>query len=305
MTLMKKMKPLRRQALQPGVERPGQRLREQGLVFPVAERRSENAGQLAAVFRLVAKRAGTIQRAQDGGELLSAGLHKVLGRQQYFFRVSVGDGLAGRRAPAGAVQDGGGVPRLARAIAVEQSRRQGAGHLRRRQHDDAHVFPRIDPARRQPLPQQDVMGGPKGHHAEGEQLLRRAADQLQQRTRIMRATVVQIPAQGDGVAVRVEDKGREAAAVVAAHAEPQGERQPARRVGGVQLVVEDFFADRPPANFPVQFHRDTLLLKVTELIRGHQRRGIHQRHKTDSHRADDTEAGLAGRGHGEAFHASM
>src|SRR5436190_73573 len=104
-----------------------------------------------------------------------------------------------------------------------------------------------------------MMGGTAGDDSESEEPLRSAAHQLVQGERIAHTAAPQVHGEGDGVAVEVEDERDQGVAAHAVKAEPKRKRDCGRRVGGIELAMNDFFANGGPSDFTAQCDRNAVL----------------------------------------------
>src|SRR5262249_19663502 len=96
------------------------------------------------------------------------------------------------------------------------------------------------------------MGRTPGHDAEREETLRGAAQEFAESAGIAHAAAPQVHAQGDGVAVKIENKRCNRRTRYPVESEAKGEGQFSDGMGGFELPVENFFADAGPADFATQ-----------------------------------------------------
>ena len=137
------------------------------------------------------------------------------------------------------------------------------------------------------------MGRVARHHAKGEAPAEGAADELFQTGSIPHAAVPEIAAEGDGIAMKIEDERSHHPAGRAADPEAHRQRQTGNGVNRIQLPIEQLLPNGGPSDLTTQLDMHTVLAKQIHVPGHQQRSAVNEGDEPDADWLDDTgESGL-------------
>ena len=147
-------------------------------------------------------------------------------------------------------------------------------------HDPGTVFG-MNPRGLQPSAEQDVVGGEGMDNAKGEGFLKGPSVRGKGGA-VLHALFPELPGEGDGVAMQVENQRRHAGRRDTAHSAVGGHEQTRGSLGGVQLAVDDFVANGGPADLALEPHIHAVRGEEPQMLREEQGRGIGQGHEAEA-----------------------